>query len=60
MMVALTRIIPGEVKRNRLFILNLEQIALVWIECVVREREKKNGVRKIVLTFREIKGPGET
>ena len=59
-MVALTRIIPGEVKRNRLFILNLEQIALVWIECVVREREKKNGVRKIVLTFREIKGPGET
>lgn len=60
MMVALTRIIAGEVKRNRLFILNLEQIALVWIECVVREREKKNGVRKIVLTFREIKGPGET
>ena len=59
-MVALTRIIAGEVKRNRLFILNLEQIALVWIECVVREREKKNGVRKIVLTFREIKGPGET
>lgn len=41
MMVALTRIIAGEVKRKRLFILNLEQIALVWIECVVREREKK-------------------
>ena len=60
MMVALTRIIAGEVKRNRLFILNLKQIALVWIECVVREKERKNGVRKIVLTFREIKGPGET
>lgn len=60
MMVALTRIIAGEVKRNRLFILNLEQITLVWIECVVREKERKNGVRKIVLTFREIKGPGET
>ena len=59
-MVALTRIIAGEVKRNRLFILNLEQITLVWIECVVREKERKNGVRKIVLTFREIKGPGET
>ena len=41
MMVALTRIIAGEVKRKRLFILNLEQIALVSIECVVREREKK-------------------
>ena len=60
MMVALTRIIAGEVKRNRLFILNLEQITLVWIECIVREKERKNGVRKIVLTFREIKGPGET
>lgn len=40
-MVALTRIIAGEVKRNRLFILNLEQIALVGIECVVRDRKKK-------------------
>lgn len=58
-MVVLIRIIAGEMKRNRLFILNLEQIALMWIECVVRERKKKwsekNGV-----DIREIKGPGET
>lgn len=47
-------------KRNRLFILNLEQIALVGIECVVRDRKKKNEVRKMMLTFREIKDPGET
>lgn len=46
MMVVLTRIIAGEVKRNRIFIFNLEQITLVWIECVVRERKKKMEQRR--------------
>ena len=56
-MVVLTKIIAGEVKRNRIFILNLEQIALVWIECVVRERKKKWS-KEDGVDFREIKGPG--
>ena len=57
MMVVLTRIIAGEVKRNRIFIFNLEQITLVWIECVVRERKKKWS-KEDGVDFREIKGPG--
>ena len=51
MMVALTRIIAGEVKRNRLFILNLEQIALVGIECVVRDRKKKDSGNMVIQTI---------
>lgn len=57
MMVVLTRIIPGKMKRNRLFLLNLEQIALVRIECVVREREKKWS-KEDGVDIRETKGSG--